>query len=77
MHDGSGCKELSKINLTLFLSKKTLDVSVNVTLMHHDAQIQFRMNIEHWFFVCLGFFFWSREGGGVRSRPIFLCKLKN
>lgn len=47
MHDGSGCKALSKINEShtvkyfnnFFLSKKKMDVSVNVTLILH-AQIQ-------------------------------------
>lgn len=47
MHDGSGCKASSKINEShtvkyfnnFFLSKKKMDVSVNVTLIHH-AQIQ-------------------------------------
>lgn len=61
---GVAAKSCQKsIKLYAYLKKK-LDVSVNVTLMHH-AQIQFRMNIEHWFFVCLVvfFFFWSRGGG--------------
>lgn len=47
VHDGSGCKASSKINESytvkyfnnFFLSKKKMDVSVNVTLILH-AQIQ-------------------------------------